>query len=93
MKILRVIRQGTAGALLTLAFLLTIILWCGYAVTMTNWMGLFGAFIALIAAPGIVIFPMLYWIVEDRFPIWYALLWIAVAILYAASAQIADTTD
>lgn len=93
MGLIRTVRQGTAGALLITAFALAAVLWLAYAVTLTNWLGALGAIIALVAAPGIVIFPILYWIVEDRFPVWYSLLWIAVAILYAVSATIADTAD
>lgn len=93
MEAIRKVRQGTAGVLLIAAFAIAAILWLSYAITLTNWLGVLGSIIALVAAPGIVIFPILYWIVEDEFPIWYSLLWIAVAVLYAASATIADTAD
>ena len=43
--------------------------------TMKMWLGFFGFILAIIFCPGLVIFPIVFWIVEGVFPIMYFLIW------------------
>jgi len=52
------------------------ILWLMWLITWVDWLGGFGILIAIFATPGLVIFPFIYWIVENTFPFEYFLLWI-----------------
>jgi len=42
---------------------------------MKEWLGLFGVILALIISPGLVIFPIIFWIVEGVFPAFYFFVW------------------
>ncbi len=42
---------------------------------MKMWLGFFGFILAIIFCPGLVIFPIVFWIVEGVFPIMYFLIW------------------
>ena len=42
---------------------------------MSNWLGFLGSILALIISPGIVIFPIIFWIVEGVFPVFYFIVW------------------
>ena len=44
-------------------------------VSMTKRLGFCGFVLALIFSPGIVIFPIIYWIVEGVFPVTYFVIW------------------
>lgn len=52
--------------------LLMFIFWIG---AMKMWLGFIGVFLAFILVPGLVIFPIIFWIVEGVFPITYFLIW------------------
>lgn len=60
-----------------------LIMWVGagilmfifYLVAMSNWLGLLGTFLAFILIPGLVIFPIAFWIVEGVFPAFYFIVW------------------
>ena len=54
------------------AGILTFILWFIY---MNKWLGLLGGILAFIIAPGLVIFPIIFWIVEGLFPVFYFVIW------------------
>ena len=54
------------------AGLFMFIFWFG---AMTNWLGCFGSVLALICCPGLVIFPIIFWIVEGVFPVVYFTIW------------------
>lgn len=43
--------------------------------TMSDWLGVWGKVLAIILAPGVVVFPIVYWIVEKVFPLNYFILW------------------
>lgn len=55
------------------------ILWMGAGIVMflfwfmamSKWLGFLGSFLAFILAPGIVIFPLIFWYVEGVFPTFY----------------------
>ena len=40
-----------------------------------DWWGIFGVIIGFLIAPGAVIFPLIFWIVEGVFPTFYFLVW------------------
>ncbi|OGL82261.1 hypothetical protein A3I41_05495 [Candidatus Uhrbacteria bacterium RIFCSPLOWO2_02_FULL_48_18] len=42
---------------------------------MVDWLGIFGYILAIFLSPGIVIFPIVFWIVEGVFPTFYFLVW------------------
>jgi len=42
---------------------------------MSKWLGLLGSILAFILTPGIVIFPIVFWIVEKVFPAFYCIVW------------------
>jgi len=42
---------------------------------MSEWLGCFGSFLAILVAPGLVIFPIIFWIVEGVFPVMYFAIW------------------
>lgn len=44
-------------------------------VAMSEWLGCVGSFLALVFCPGLVIFPIVYWIVEGVFPVTYFAIW------------------
>ena len=43
--------------------------------TMSHWLGFLGTMLALFLSPGLVIFPIIFWIVEGVFPTFYFLVW------------------
>ncbi len=42
---------------------------------MSEWLGCVGSFLAVVFCPGVVIFPIVYWIVEGAFPVTYFAVW------------------
>jgi len=42
---------------------------------MTKWLGLIGSILAVVFTPGLVIFPIVFWIVEKVFPTFYFIVW------------------
>lgn len=46
-----------------------------WLVAMSSWLGLFGTILAFVLAPGLVIFPLIFWIVEGVFPVFYFIIW------------------
>jgi len=59
------------------------IMWTGSGILMfifwfmalSKWLGFFGSILAFIIAPGLVIFPIIFWIVEGVFPVFYFIVW------------------
>ena len=54
------------------AGILTFIFWF---VAMTKWLGFLGSVLAIILSPGLVIFPVVFWIKEGVFPVFYFMVW------------------
>lgn len=52
-----------------------ILMFIFYFLALTKWLGILGSFLSFILAPGIVLFPFVFWIVEDMFPSFYFILW------------------
>lgn len=42
---------------------------------MTRWLGLLGSVLAIVIAPGAIVFPFVFWIVEHVFPTMYFAFW------------------
>ncbi len=59
------------------------ILWIGagilmfifWLMAMSKWLGFLGTILAFILAPGLVVFPIVFWIVEGVFPTFYFIVW------------------
>ena len=63
----------TIGYLLWIgAGILMFIFWL---MAMSNWLGFLGTILAFVLAPGLVIFPIVFWIVEGVFPTFYFIVW------------------
>lgn len=52
--------------------ILTFVFWLS---AMGHWLGFFGTILAFILSPGLVIFPIIFWIVEGAFPAFYFFVW------------------
>ena len=53
-----------------------LLMWFFYVGALIDWIGgLFGMIVGIAVAPGAVIFPFIYWMVEGAFPTDYFLLW------------------
>jgi len=67
----------------TIGKIIGYILWIGagilmfifWLMAMSKWLGFFGTILAFILAPGLVIFPIVFWIVEGAFPAFYFIVW------------------
>ena len=47
---------------------------------MSKWLGFLGVILAFVLAPGIVVFPIVFWLVEGVFPAAYFIVWGAGAV-------------
>lgn len=61
------------NALWIISGILMFIFWIG---AMSRWLGFIGFVLALLLTPGLVIFPIVFWIVEKTFPTFYFIMWI-----------------
>ena len=52
-----------------------ILMFIFWFMAMSKWLGLLGSILAFILTPGIVIFPIVFWIVEKIFPTFYFIVW------------------
>ena len=67
----------------TIGKIIGYILWIGagilmfifWLMAMSKWLGFLGTILAFILAPGLVIFPIVFWIVEGTFPTFYFIVW------------------
>ncbi len=69
---MRLIGKIIGGILWFGAGILLFIFWL---LTLSRWLGVLGIILAFILSPGLVIFPIIFWIVEDIFPTVYFTLW------------------
>ncbi len=58
-----------------LFYISTIIMFLFWFSAMTKWLGFIGSILAIIIAPGLVIFPIIFWVVEGVFPAFYFIIW------------------
>ena len=52
-----------------------ILMFIFWLMAMSSWLGFFGTILAFVLAPGLVIFPIVFWIVEGVFPTFYFIVW------------------
>jgi len=52
-----------------------ILMFIFWFMAMSKWLGLLGIILAFILSPGLVIFPIIFWIVEGVFPAFYFIVW------------------
>ena len=69
---MRKIGKLIGGLLLYGTGLLMFVFWI---TAMSKWLGTLGTILAIVVAPGLVVFPVVYWIVEGVFPTLYFALW------------------
>lgn len=65
---------GTIIGYVMIAISSCLMLWFWF-VSLYKWLGVIGIVVGLVCSPGVVIFPLIYWIVEKVFPVYYAILW------------------
>lgn len=67
----------------TIGKIIGYIMWVGagilmfvfWLMAMSKWLGLLGTILAFVLSPGLVIFPIVFWIVEGVFPAFYFIVW------------------
>jgi len=67
----------------TMGKIIGMILWIGagilmfifWLMAMSKWLGFLGTILAFVLAPGLVIFPIVFWIVKGVFPTFYFIVW------------------
>jgi len=52
-----------------------ILMFTFWLMAMSKWLGLLGTILAFVIAPGLVIFPIIFWIIEGIFPTFYFIVW------------------
>ena len=52
-----------------------ILMFIFWLTAMSNWLGFLGTILAFVLSPGLVIFPIVFWIVEGVFPAFYFIVW------------------
>ena len=78
-------KNGLAFLLFIAAQAAGLVLWVTYVMQWIDWWGGFGLVVGILTMPGLVVFPFLYWIVENRFPWNYFGLWLVMIASYAMS--------
>lgn len=57
-----------------------------YLGALQSWIGGWGVLVAILTIPGIVIFPVIYWIVEGIFPVaYFIILGVGIAALFISN--------
>ena len=69
---MRAIGKVIGMAMYIISGILMFIFWL---ISMKMWLGFLGVVIAIIFCPGLVIFPIVFWIVEGVFPTMYFIMW------------------
>ena len=74
MKIIGTIVYWISGIILFLVWMGTWVEWFRsiFGVILGN---IIGFHVGLMTSPGILIFPLLYWLIEGELPLWYFFLW------------------
>lgn len=52
-----------------------ILMFIFWLMAMSKWLGFLGVILAIILTPGLVIFPIVFWIIEGVFPTFYFIVW------------------
>lgn len=53
----------------------SILMFIYYLLAMFRWLGIIGVIAGVLVTPLAVIFPLIFWVVEGIFPVFYFLLW------------------
>ena len=69
---LKKLTSSIGGLLIIVSGLLT---WIFMMIALINWWGLIGFVASFIFTPGVIIFPFIFWIVENQFPVAYFSAW------------------
>ena len=69
---MRAIGKVIGTAMYIISGILMFIFWL---IAMKMWLGFLGIILAIFLCPGLVIFPIIFWIVEGVFPTMYFLMW------------------
>ena len=64
--------SGIGGILVLISGAIT---WIFMMFALIQWWGLLGFIASFVFTPGVVIFPFVYWVVENQFPINYFIAW------------------
>jgi len=68
-----------------------ILMFIFWLMAMSSWLGLLGTILAFVLCPGLVIFPIVFWIIEGVFPAFYFIVWgVGIAGLIIASISSRD---
>ena len=61
-----------AGLLYGICLLASLVLFFYYWHVLTNWLGgILGTIAAFVVAPGVIVFPVVYWLIQRVFPTFY----------------------
>jgi hypothetical protein len=71
MSLITASRRALGAILIGLGVLFGLLLWAMYMIALVDWIGAVGFLVAVIAVPGIVIFPVAYWVIEGTIPVTY----------------------
>lgn len=52
-----------------------ILMFIFWLTAMSKWLGFIGVILAFVLSPGLVIFPIVFWMVEGVFPAFYFIVW------------------
>lgn len=52
-----------------------VIMFIFWLMAMSKWLGFIGVVLAIVLTPGLVVFPIVFWIVEGVFPTFYFIVW------------------
>jgi hypothetical protein len=87
MSAARLLGRSVGGLLFLLGILAGLLLWVFYMLTLVNWIGAAGFIVAVIAAPGVIVFPIIFWAVEGTLPVVYFAYLLAGVLLPAVGAS------
>ena len=63
-------------------------IWFAYLSALMDWLGVvFGVLVAVVFFPGVVVFPLVFWLVEGFFPTTYVLLWVIGMVCLVAAVR------
>jgi len=69
---MRAIGKVIGTAMYIISGILMFVFWIA---AMKMWLGFLGVILAFVLCPGLVVFPIVFWIVEGIFPTTYFLMW------------------
>jgi hypothetical protein len=69
---MRLVVKLIGGLFFAIWLLASLVLFFYYWAVLSAWLGgLLGSIVAFVAAPGVFLFPLVYWLVEGTFPTFY----------------------